>query len=127
MNAVQDPALRLATIEAAGQAQVPFTSGILIGIGETRAERVDSLSALHDLHLRYGHIQVMSLSAREQRFCLSCWHAVGSCRILVLHASLPAGAACCSVCIQLSIADQHLALAPEHSRWVQSVCTATWA
>ena len=66
VDAAQDPALRLATIEAAGQAQVPFTSGILIGIGETRTERVDSLSALHALHLRYGHIQVTCLSACQQ-------------------------------------------------------------
>ena len=60
---MQDPALRLATIEAAGQARVPFTSGILIGIGETRQERLDSLTALRDLHLRYGHIQVGTSSS----------------------------------------------------------------
>src|SRR5215469_11736072 len=51
------PAVRLATIAAAGEAQVPFTSGILIGIGETRAERIEALLALRDLHDRYGHIQ----------------------------------------------------------------------
>jgi FO synthase len=51
------PAMRLATIRAAGEAAVPFTSGILIGIGETRRERVQSLLALRDLHDRYGHIQ----------------------------------------------------------------------
>jgi FO synthase len=51
------PAVRLATIAAAGEASVPFTSGILIGIGETRAERIDALFALRDLHERYGHIQ----------------------------------------------------------------------
>ncbi len=51
------PAVRLATLEAAGRAQVPFTSGILIGIGETRVERVQSLLALRDVHDRYGHIQ----------------------------------------------------------------------
>lgn len=51
------PAVRLATIAAAGEAQVPFTSGILIGIGETRRERIESLLALRDLHRRYGHIQ----------------------------------------------------------------------
>jgi FO synthase len=51
------PAARLATIAAAGEASVPFTSGILIGIGETRAERIDALLALRDLHQRYGHIQ----------------------------------------------------------------------
>ncbi len=53
----KDPALRLATIERAGRASVPFTSGILIGIGETRLERIESLLALRALHLRYGHLQ----------------------------------------------------------------------
>jgi FO synthase len=53
----KDPAMRLATIRAAGEAAVPFTSGILIGIGETRRERIESLLALRDLHDRYGHLQ----------------------------------------------------------------------
>ncbi|TCR65644.1 5-amino-6-(D-ribitylamino)uracil--L-tyrosine 4-hydroxyphenyl transferase CofH [Bosea sp. BK604] len=51
------PARRLAMIEAAGQAQVPFTTGLLIGIGETRAERIEALLAIRALHERYGHIQ----------------------------------------------------------------------
>lgn len=51
------PAVRLASIEAAGRRAVPFTSGILIGIGETRLERIESLLALRDLHDSYGHIQ----------------------------------------------------------------------
>ena len=51
------PAARLETIRLAGEAAVPFTSGILIGIGETRRERVEALLALRDLHERYGHIQ----------------------------------------------------------------------
>src|SRR4051812_11797325 len=51
------PARRLTAIAAAGEAAVPFTSGILIGIGETRAERIQSLLALRELHERYGHIQ----------------------------------------------------------------------
>lgn len=51
------PALRLQTIRAAGEAAVPFTSGILIGIGETRAERLDALLQLRDLHEQYGHLQ----------------------------------------------------------------------
>ena len=42
------PALRLATLKAAGEAKVPFTSGILIGIGETREERIEALLALRD-------------------------------------------------------------------------------
>jgi FO synthase len=53
----KDPALRLDTIRTAGEAEVPFTSGILIGIGETRRERVESLLALRDLNDRYGHVQ----------------------------------------------------------------------
>src|SRR4051812_20724885 len=51
------PLVRLAAIAAAGEAAVPFTSGILIGIGETRRERIESLLALRDLNDRYGHIQ----------------------------------------------------------------------
>lgn len=51
------PAMRLATIEAAGIHAVPFTTGLLIGIGETRLERLQSLLALRDLHDRHGHIQ----------------------------------------------------------------------
>ncbi len=53
----KDPVVRLDTIRAAGEAAVPFTSGILIGIGETRRERIQSLLALRELHQRYGHIQ----------------------------------------------------------------------
>jgi FO synthase len=51
------PRARLASIRAAGEQRVPFTSGILIGIGETRGERIDSLLALRDLNEAYGHIQ----------------------------------------------------------------------
>ena len=51
------PALRLETIRLAGEHKVPFTSGILIGIGETRRERIESLLALRDLHQQYGHLQ----------------------------------------------------------------------
>jgi FO synthase len=51
------PARRLATIAAAGEAAVPFTSGILIGIGETRRERIEALLALRELHEQHGHIQ----------------------------------------------------------------------
>ena len=51
------PAVRLAAIAASGEAAVPFTSGILIGIGETRRERIEALLALRDLNDRYGHIQ----------------------------------------------------------------------
>jgi FO synthase len=51
------PAARLATMGAAGELSVPFTTGILIGIGETFNERIASLIAIRDLHRRHGHIQ----------------------------------------------------------------------
>ena len=51
------PARRLETLRLAGEAAVPFTSGLLIGIGETRLERVESLLALRRLHEEYGHLQ----------------------------------------------------------------------
>jgi FO synthase len=51
------PALRLRTLEDAGKLGVPFTTGILIGIGETLEDRVDALFAIRRLHQRYGHIQ----------------------------------------------------------------------
>ena len=51
------PAARLETIALAGELRIPFTSGILIGIGETRAERLDALLALAGLHERHGHLQ----------------------------------------------------------------------
>jgi FO synthase len=51
------PARRLATIAAAGEERVPFTTGILIGIGETRAERVEALLAIRDLAAAHGHVQ----------------------------------------------------------------------
>ncbi|MGB9073052.1 MAG: 7,8-didemethyl-8-hydroxy-5-deazariboflavin synthase CofG [Terriglobales bacterium] len=53
----KEPAKRLRVIEEAGRQGVPFTTGILIGIGETIEERVDSLFAIRDLHQKYGHIQ----------------------------------------------------------------------
>jgi FO synthase len=51
------PALRLRTIEEAGRQRIAFTTGILIGIGETSEERVDSLLAIRALHEAHGHIQ----------------------------------------------------------------------
>ncbi|GAC1358926.1 MAG: bifunctional FO biosynthesis protein CofGH [Herpetosiphon sp.] len=53
----KQPQRRLETIRLAGEHKVPFTSGLLIGIGESRAERIASLLALRTLHQRYGHIQ----------------------------------------------------------------------
>jgi 7,8-didemethyl-8-hydroxy-5-deazariboflavin synthase CofG subunit len=51
------PAKRLRTIEEAGKQNVPFTTGLLIGIGESLEDRVDTLLAIRNLHERYGHIQ----------------------------------------------------------------------
>lgn len=53
----KDPAVRIESIRLAGEVAVPFTSGLLIGIGETREERLDALFVLRELHNRYGHIQ----------------------------------------------------------------------
>lgn len=51
------PKMRLRTVEAAGRLKIPFTTGVLIGIGETWQERIDSLIAIRDAHLKHGHIQ----------------------------------------------------------------------
>jgi 7,8-didemethyl-8-hydroxy-5-deazariboflavin synthase CofG subunit len=53
----KNPSIRLRTIEEAGRLRIPFTTGILIGIGETWEERIDSLLAIRELHKRYRHIQ----------------------------------------------------------------------
>ena len=53
----KDPALRLETIRAAGELRIPFTSGILVGIGERAADRDAALRALADLHAQHGHLQ----------------------------------------------------------------------
>src|ERR671935_188521 len=55
------PAVRLATIEAAGELKIPFTTGILVGIGETLEERIASLEALAVVHQRHGHVQEVIL------------------------------------------------------------------
>jgi FO synthase len=53
----KDPARRLATLEAAGELAIPFTTGILVGIGETAADRLDALLAIAAAHRRHGHVQ----------------------------------------------------------------------
>ncbi len=53
----KEPQRRLATLEAAGELNIPFTTGILVGIGETRQDRVDALLAIADSHRRHGHVQ----------------------------------------------------------------------
>jgi FO synthase len=55
------PARRLETIRAAGELKIPFTSGILVGIGETEQERIESLEALAAVHAELGHIQEVIL------------------------------------------------------------------
>lgn len=59
------PGVRLASLAAAGRAQVPTTSGVLIGIGETSVERMEALVALRDLHRSHGHLQEVIV----QNFC----------------------------------------------------------
>ena len=64
----KEPEQRIKTIEYAGRAKVPFTSGILIGIGETRLERVESLFALRELNDQYNHLQeiiIQNFRAKE--------------------------------------------------------------
>jgi FO synthase len=51
------PARRLATLEAAGEARVPFTTGLLVGIGESRTDRLETLAAIASSHRRHGHVQ----------------------------------------------------------------------
>ena len=53
----KEPATRLAMIRAAGELKIPFTTGLLVGIGETRRERIEALLSLRELHRAYGHIQ----------------------------------------------------------------------
>ncbi|HWL90818.1 MAG TPA: bifunctional FO biosynthesis protein CofGH [Actinomycetota bacterium] len=53
----KQPAVRLRTIEDAGRLAIPFTTGILVGIGEDERERASSIFAIRDLHRRYGHVQ----------------------------------------------------------------------
>ena len=59
------PAVRLASLEAAGRARMPVTSGVLIGIGETPRERIEALLALRDVHLAHDHLQEVIV----QNFC----------------------------------------------------------
>jgi FO synthase subunit 1 len=59
------PEVRLAMMEDAGKLKIPFTTGLLVGIGETMADREDSLMAIRNLHTRYGNIQEVII----QNFC----------------------------------------------------------
>jgi len=96
------PERRVRMLEQAGELAIPFTTGILIGIGETRRERVESLLAIRALHLRYGHIQEVivqnftprpeiSMHAVAEQADLEMQHAVAMARlILPLEISLQA-------------------------------------
>src|SRR5690606_31789922 len=53
----KEPARRLATLHAAGELSIPFTTGILVGIGESRQDRIDALVAIAEAHRRHGHVQ----------------------------------------------------------------------
>ena len=53
----KEPERRLSTLEAAGQLAIPFTTGILVGIGETEADRIEALEAIAESHRRHGHVQ----------------------------------------------------------------------
>jgi FO synthase len=57
----KDPRVRLETIRAAGELKIPFTSGILVGIGETPEQRIEALEALAEVHAEYGHLQEVIL------------------------------------------------------------------
>ena len=59
------PEVRIETIENAGKLKIPFTTGLLLGIGETMEDREESLTVIRDLHLRYNHIQEVII----QNFC----------------------------------------------------------
>ena len=61
----KEPEVRLAMIEDAGKLKIPFTTGLLLGIGETMADREESLLAIRAIHRRYGHIQEIII----QNFC----------------------------------------------------------
>ena len=61
----KEPARRLETLAMAGELRIPFTTGLLIGIGETREERIDTILAIRELQQRYGHIQEVIV----QNFC----------------------------------------------------------
>jgi FO synthase len=70
----KQPRRRLATLEAAGRVGVAFTTGILVGIGETREERVDALLAIRDVHRRHGHIQevIVQNFRAKPRIAMAC-------------------------------------------------------
>lgn len=63
----KQPAARLNVLEMAGERHIPYTTGILIGIGETREDRIDALKAILDCHQRHGHIQEIIIQAFQPK------------------------------------------------------------
>jgi 7,8-didemethyl-8-hydroxy-5-deazariboflavin synthase len=74
----KDPEVRIGMIESAGRLQIPFTTGLLLGIGETMQDREESLMVLRDLHKRYGHIQEVII----QNFCPKAGTAMSNSRVI---------------------------------------------
>jgi 7,8-didemethyl-8-hydroxy-5-deazariboflavin synthase CofG subunit len=70
------PVLRLRTMEEAGKLSIAFTTGILIGIGETVEERIDSLLAIREMHEKYGHIQEVIIQNFRAKADIPMAHAV---------------------------------------------------
>jgi FO synthase subunit 1 len=70
----KDPALRLKMIEDAGKLKIPFTSGILVGIGEDSEDRIRSLEAIKSLHERYGHIQEVIIQPFHPKPSTAMWN-----------------------------------------------------
>lgn len=72
------PEVRIEMIEHAGMLKIPFTTGLLIGIGESMQDREESIMVIRDLHKRYGHIQEVII----QNFCPKPWTAMGSTEVI---------------------------------------------
>jgi FO synthase len=68
----KEPRLRLAMLEEAGELRIPFTTGLLLGIGETLGERVDTLLAIRALHRRHGHIQEVIVQSFRAKPTIPC-------------------------------------------------------
>ena len=74
------PARRLATLQAAGELRIPFTTGLLVGIGESRLDRLEALSAIAHSHERHGHVQEVIIQnfLPKERTAMSSWPAADS-------------------------------------------------
>ena len=70
----KDPTLRLQMIEEAGKLKIPFTTGILVGIGEDKEDRIRSLEAIKSLHEQYGHIQEVIIQPFDPKPSTAIWN-----------------------------------------------------